>query len=301
MDTALATIKTEELSDVRIKKLLSDPKYRIELHDLVHDETDKVYRLIEKSKVSGFTNDNILKSARGQIDEFEAGSKNLIRIMAYGGYFGLDGQTNLWTHAMDQLANIPHNDGSTFLLHLRLYPAILALYSDGLTSLASKRYYNLGPLLQTQERKITQATIPLIVEANCTLLNAQQANTIFENKENRYTPLSDHLHDLLADSLPKGIIFNNDFDSLFDKFEVIIAMAVADYTRDKPMGPWAPLGRFAWRNHHIENEVLGQIKAEVTEAGDNWELLKVGLFGGSLARAKAALSYVEQAVTQGPW
>jgi hypothetical protein len=282
------TVKSNE-----IQKLLSDPKYRIELHNLVHQETERAYKSVENLKVQ---TQDIEGTAKSAISDFEAATKNLRNIIAYGCYFGTKEQSYLWNGALNRLATQPQTAGSTFLLTLQLYPALLVMYAGGLSALAAGNLENLKNILTAQYTSDARDPQELVLEANCTMLG--NAGNQLLGYERRKTPLSDHLFELFDASLPKELTFGQDYALLFDRWEILVGMVVADIYRDRGknigFGSWAPVGRFSWRGEYTDGASIKLVRKELESQKLNWMPLKAGLFDGSEIRATDALGVVEQ-------
>ena len=279
---------TKENNSLDIQKLLSDPKYRLELHKLVQKETDSVYEIIEKS---GTQTQNVADTAKKNIAAFEAKSKNLLSMVAYGGYFGTDEQAQLWTSALNRLGTLPHSAGSTILIDLQAYPALLIVYALGIASTAGKIGYNLRALFAANLKRLGHDDQPLISRIHSGLLG-MSANAVLDLKD-RHTPLSDHLYELMRDQLPKEIWFGQDIEDLFDSWEILLAMLIADIQHEQQSGIWAPIGRFGWRSGHTGKSSIQKIESELAEEADDWFPIKAGLFDSSLLRARKALSVVK--------
>ncbi|HVS79019.1 MAG TPA: hypothetical protein VHD84_01885 [Candidatus Saccharimonadales bacterium] len=290
----MAEVKKEQTIKPRdVQKLLSDPRYRIELHNLVHQETERAYKSVEGLSVQTQDIEGVAKKA---ISDFEEATKNLRTIIAYGCYFGTKDQAYLWNGALNRLATEPQVAGSTFLLTLQLYPSLLAMYAGGLSALSASNLGNLKSIFKVQSTSSARDPRELVLEANCTMLG--NAGNQLLGYERRKTPLSDHLFELFDESLPKELSFGQDFALLFDKWEILIGMVVADIYRGRGrntgLGGWAPVGRFSWRGEYSDGASLKVVRKELELEKSNWGPLKAGLFDGSEARAKEALSVVEQ-------
>ena len=281
---------SDTISSAEIQKLLSDPKYRIQLHNLVHNETEKVYKIL--GSWGAQINGGIEEVAKKRIDEAEQATENLRKIFSYGCYFGLEDQNGLWSKSLNRLGTLPHSNGSVFLIDLQTYPALLVLYAGGLGSLAGGKYYNLKAVLDSKLKTVTHGQQPLVLKANCTLLG-QYGNQLLD-LERKKTPLSDHLNELFKENTPKEVVYKEDFDQLFDKWEILLAMTVADFLKERPMGAWAPVGAFSWRDQYGDDSSLKLVESEIDNNDKEWDLLKAGLFGGSVARAKEAIGTVKE-------
>lgn len=277
------------ITPAKIQKLLSDPKYRIELHNLMHEETEKVYKILSTWNTQ--MSNNIEEVAIKRIKQAEEVTADLTKIFAYGNYFGLEDQSGLWGKSLNRLGTLPFYNGSVFLIDLQSYPALLVLYAGGLSALAAERYYNLRVLLDAKTKSEAKEPAPLVLRANCTMLG-QHGNRLL-GFERRKTPLSDHLNELFKNSIPNEIAYKEDFDQLFDRWEIIVGMVVADFLKERPLGAWAPVGAFSWREEYSSNRTLNAVGQELDGKADH-PLLKAGLFGGSASRAKEAYTTVKE-------
>jgi hypothetical protein len=275
-----------------MKKLLSDPKYRIELHELVQEQTKATYKSVENLNVQA--GGDVLPEAQKAIIEFESTTSELRMTMAYGCYFGTPDQAYLWGNALTQLSTIPQLAGSVFLLKLQLYPALLVFYTGGLAALAAKNTTNLKAIFNVKSNDNNSEPHALVISANCTMLDQNAGNQIFKT-ERLKTPLSDHLFKLFDDKPLKELAFGQDFAQLFDEWEILIGMVFADILKDNKSGfnGWAPVGRFSWRGQYSGGSTLKSIKKQLAEDKPDWTPLKAGLFNGDVERARAALDVVE--------
>jgi hypothetical protein len=75
------------------------------------------------------------------------------------------------------------------------------------------------------------------------------------------------------------------YREIFDRFEYLLFLICADYRIKRTDGrmSWGPPGCFAWR-YDPERSMMQQINGEAAAEGENWPVLRVGLFDGSLER-----------------
>ena len=76
-----------------------------------------------------------------------------------------------------------------------------------------------------------------------------------------HTPLSDRLFEILRDPLREYLPSDDEYDRTFDWFEYLLCLCHCDAgttraglaemkTRDPNFPLWAPVGRFAWKEHY---------------------------------------------------
>ena len=120
---------------------------------------------------------------------------------------------------------------------------------------------------------------------------------IIPGHERDYTPQSEYLFELLHPSMDRLLFLGTEYESHFDRFEVLLALEHAEqYSREKDGRVYGPIGRFGWkfRGGHRSNP-LNQIIAEAEVQGDSWPPIMSGLFSGSSSRFKQIASeYIQQ-------
>jgi len=121
--------------------------------------------------------------------------------------------------------------------------------------------------------------------------------------ERNYTPRSDYLFNLLQPILDELLFLEPDYESLFDRFEVLLALEHAEqYASEKHGRLWGPVGRFGLKFHRQgESSPLHRVVTEAESQGDSWPPIKAGLFKGSVQRFKEIASECSQAVAGLGW
>ena len=274
-----------QLTTTKIKTLISDPKYRIELHDRVHEETERLYALVNEMNPSN--DGEAVKKAKAWMEKIEAESKTLRQLFAYGCYFGTEDQAGIWTRSLNRLGGLVHTNGLRAMISLQLYPAMLTFYSGGVAAVAAGNAPNLHALLSAVYKEPHLGSGLLAERTNGWLLDANEGNAIL-GLERRKTPLSDHVHDIIAANFPDTLIVEENFALEYDRWEVLLSMVVAFDRKKQESGQWAPVGRFAWRREPNGKDGLGILLQEIESHQQNWPPLTVGLFGSSIKEAKEA-------------
>lgn len=276
----------------RLKKLIAEPDKRIDLHELVHAETEKLYTVIKELDIQNSPDET---KALEWLKEAESASKNLRTIFAYGCYFGRPEHAYLWSKALNRLSKPPETTGSTQWLQYQLYPALLVFYSGGIAALDSGNYQSLSALFDVAIEKPVDGPVPLPRIANPFFIPKGLGNKLFRGEKDNYkTPFSDHVFELFNSEFPETLIFEDGLEESFDQWELLVSMAAAEHELDKDFGrTWAPAGRFAWRNRNTQSGILEATRAQLDKSDGNWLPFKSGLFQNSTDRAKQALQAVE--------
>jgi hypothetical protein len=100
--------------------------------------------------------------------------------------------------------------------------------------------------------------------------------------EKYYVPCSEYLYKNLQPILDDLLFLGNSYETLFDRFEIFLALDDAYKRVKKGLEAWGPVGRFGWKyKRGGENNIVKEIFEEANSKKENWEPLKAGLFGGS--------------------
>ena len=287
------------LTPTKIKELISDPKNKIKLHELVDAETEKLYSLISNFEMHSQDNIAIEEQARLWMKKIETESEILRKIFAYGCYFGVEEQKYAWTRALSRLGGVPHTNGRTVLLELQLYPALLVFFTGGISSVSAKNSVSLGSVFNAKYHRPYREPNLLALDAHGFLLSRDIANQILGLKKK--TPLSDHVHDILKDSYPKSLVGEDNFSAEFNRWELILAMFVAHSLKDRPSGPWAPIGRFGWQGRMEGEDILKLMEKEIKQEQSPTSLLVRDLLNGSVEDVLKPLEVVGSMATQFDW
>jgi hypothetical protein len=110
----------------------------------------------------------------------------------------------------------------------------------------------------------------------------------------RYTPISDHIHSLLAPLFVNQFSSDEDYSEAFDRVEVLFDAIAADtrLQRTNFYGGRGGYGRYTYRYRDMENPVEKIMLEDVRATGAGWTPLLSGMFGGNPDRAVAALEFV---------
>ena len=117
---------SEAMAAATVKRYLSEPRWTIALHDLMHEETERVYTAITSSAfpVQGVSvNSEYIVS---RLKAYEAAVAVLVRITAIGCYWGTEQHQKIWSASLERLANFEVAGGNTVLSGPSSLPSIAA-------------------------------------------------------------------------------------------------------------------------------------------------------------------------------
>ena len=124
------------------------------------------------------------------------------------------------------------------------------------------------------------------------LVEIDQNFRVIPGRDRDRYPRGEHLLAILREPLDRLLFLGAGFESLFDRFEVLLALAFADLRDPNGEGDvWGPFGRFVYKQRR-SNSPMNTLIEEATAAGSSWPLLASGLFGGQSSRfARVAETY----------
>lgn len=276
-----------------MKRYLVEDRYRIQLDELVRGEVERVMAATSAEKMPVSGSRDWVADVRLRLGQYEAATGIVRDLFITAARWASPAQTQLLIEAIERLGNLPQTGGVTVLINLRLYPAVLVLYAGGIAAVASGnlralRMLLLGPKLRSDpaddlQRPAVQELYPQAV------LDRRDGSAVLTPNQDTYTPLNNHLFQILREPLREAVPSDDVYADVFDLFEYLFALVYVDsYGRmDSELG-FFPVGRFGWRSRFRQTPlVVERLTKEADAAGEQWVGLSVGLFS-SLARFKAA-------------
>ena len=287
------------------KELLSENQYRIKLHDLVATQVREVLSLTAEDQfpVQGSWSD---KEFIERLNKYEKAISDLCGIQALLSYWGTKANRETLALPVKQICcRLKPVSGVTIWIGLRWYPALLLLYFGGIAAVAAGKYDNLRTLFQANipnpERSYEgMSAIRRISDA------LEDIGDVFKKipgHERHYTPRSEYLFKLLQPTMDSLFFMGIEYESHFDRFEVLLALEHAEqYSREQYGRPWGPIGRFGWKSRRgAGSNPLNQVIDEAEAQGDSWPPTVARLFNGSTKRFKEIASEYSQQISRLPW
>ncbi|MCK4626667.1 MAG: SIR2 family protein [Phycisphaerae bacterium] len=277
------------------KKYLADPKCRIQLHDLLMGEVERITRETgpEKYPVTGSAENADVEQ---RIADFEAISSVGIAIMSTGCFWSTEDLHDLWVRALNRLANPEGlSGGSVSLLGLVRYPALLLHYAGGIASAAAGKLTTIRALLvEPQADTYTSERF-----FSTDLFRELQPNTFkcVAALERMTIPRTERLDRALREPLRNLIPSDESYTRAFDLFETLQSLEAADRTQ------WAMPGAFMYRYYVIrggkriarrDGSPLLEMIREVDEAGAEAKVLRAGFCGGTVDRFRGAVVQIDE-------
>lgn len=294
-----------------LKRYLPDPAQRIRLHDLVMGEAQRVHDALGEEHFPpndpAFTDSTWRDFLLERLVRYRATTEILVNLLAVGcSWSAGPEQDALWGRALERVGNHAETwSGKEVLLEARRYPALLSLYAGGLAAVASEKYGALRALALDQEYRELNEAVPMVAALDpwkvFSLEQVQQA--LHEGNQRRYTPVSDHLHDVLRGPLRQVVPSDAQYTRNFDTLEYLLGLILTDLRSQReandPYITGPRIGSYGWRyKHERRGGPWEQVQRDLAHQGDLWPPLRAGLFGGSLERAREATESFNQFVTE---
>lgn len=279
------------------KDQLAGPEGRIELHETLLELSRTASLELSEEHFplgAGWSDEEF----RARVARYEAATRDLRRVLELVGFWGENyNQRSLLTPPLLLLENMEQAGGTSGWIALRWYPLLLLMYSAGISGVAAARFENVKAILGKEIRSTLRAgeRESFVTAVIAGLSNTGDAFRKIEGLEKRKTARSDHLVEVLHDEIMSLGLSELEYEEAFDRFELILALEHAHLdARAGRSRFWGPVGRFSWRHRHTDGGPLGEMIREAKHKGDDWELTKAGLFGGSTERyLEVAGAYME--------
>lgn len=331
--TALAAVEQAAAADRAdmlkrlTKELLLDPSRRIELDDMVSQETQRVLAVLKDkerlaSPISGTNEEQIVRL----VDEVTylwtlvAPFCASLQVAARWGSTEILGP---WASGIRSFvaAATKMEAGNQALLNLRHLPGMVSLFTAALACGSSGKWANLKVLAvdpavrdkyEGKPLPVLEATDPYEPFANMgvvvpnTLARAtttgrdvvDSMKDFTERRNGKYhTPVAEWLHHVLRPIFSDQWPDDEAYDSEFERAEAVLGVLAQDVINVRlaaaPEGRgWGRsrwYGRSTWRSSHGHGNAVADLVHEFETQGSQWGPLEGGLFGRDEERARAAL------------
>jgi hypothetical protein len=275
-----------------VKRILG-PSDRIRLHDMVMREAERVRDSISAASFPTEVDFDGEELAT-RLARYDSVSEVLRAMLAIGCFWQEEGQRGPWAKALDRVANpeVPWS-GKTWLLKLRLYPALECLCVAGVAALAGGRVETLVALFTEPIVAEPNDRLPLAVGLEGSTPTWVELGRGLPGMERHYTPMSERLQSIVREDLTELVPDDRRLEDLFDMFEYLWGLTVLGMD-ERRGGRWGPTGAFTWRHRYSYSESAmpgAVLQTQLDERGEEHPLMTAGWLGGSLERiaeAKAA-------------
>jgi hypothetical protein len=288
-----------------LKRYLSEPKYAIQLHDLVHAEVDRALSACAGAGFDMHATAEQEPEVVPRLVRYEAACETLVRMGYHAGYWSSDEQAQPWLDAAARLAQRRTEGGFEPWVGLQRYPATLLLYAFGLGAVVARRYGRLAALLQVPVFAAQGAAAPVVDLLPPSLLfRADTWQPLrLPGLPNWLASLSDRIATVLRSVPGAALSADERFEAAFDTLEVLIALNSVHVHSTESWSSAIPLGRLGYRKAHFKR-IHHELQAAIGDGEYGSEpgpLAMSGLVGSRVESCRSNLFRLASVVDQLQW
>jgi hypothetical protein len=277
--------ESEHMNTVeKTKEFLSNPVYRIKLHDLIAENTRAVLTTLSGEEFS-LQSQWSVEEFSSRLEKYQIAVSELLSITALAGYWGTTEHREIMSLSPKHLASrLQVVGGNAVWIALRWYPVLLLTYSTGLGAVAANNYENLYAYFSSKITDTSSGNIetPIIQVLYDSIGNLHEAFKSLPGHERQFVPISEYLFKYFQPLLDDLLFLGSDYETIFDRLEIFLSFQYV-YERIKAgRAPWGPIGRFGWKSQYGDrSSPLHRFINEAKSLGKDWAPLKAGFFDGS--------------------
>ena len=274
-----------------VKECISNPRYRIRLDEIVTREIRTAQFNLSEDKFPVRDIDCSSDVFVIRLNAYETIIKKLQSISILLSYWGTEENRPILQKIMARLIEEKNATGGDIVcLALRYYPNLILLYSVGIAAISSRNYMNLYAIFTSKKGYINRGDkdkeiISVIIQNTLNFERSKIFKTL-PGYDRYYVAKNEYLFKVLQPVIDDLLYLGNSYESMFDRFEVFLALVYIDLNYEEMTRFWCPLGRFAYKHENggQSNDPIDELLNEAKIYGENWAPLKAGLFSGSYER-----------------
>ena len=275
-----------------LKHYLSDPRYRIQLSDLIENEVERVCKAISGEDFAVDAGTSWTKeSVTERVRRYEAACSTLLAMALHGGRWAEEEHHPLWQRALQRLGSQTSNSGVLNWLELQRYPATLLLYALGIGAVEANRLQFLRCLLDATLHVDNQKYVPVvqILPPSCLFQHGSQQMKILEGMEHQHFPLNDWIHDTLRKYVEPILHDDVRYTLVFDYLEILMMLSFAHHKNNRQELREGPLGAFLIRLTNCNRFIQIIEESLVKEQGES-PFVKCEIFGENVEECKQSIT-----------
>ena len=268
--------ENDELAVATFKRLLSENRYRIRLHDYIKDIVEEVseasFRITPPSLIKNAPN---RETVEPKLEELESVSSKLVNCAFIAGQWFEPEHLDMWHLAFQRLINCetaPYSVSEWH--HLREFPAMMTLHALCMGATVKRRYNMLGELLHL--------TIDQVPFADNRIAHIPEY--VHSRLDRHFTPtfaLHERVYETMRGMVLDGDYFTDRFSSLFSEAEILQVLAQAPF--DKEVSTRVPLGRFMAYDQE-SSDIIEKIRSSIDSLGSGSPYVSSAIFGDTPER-----------------
>ena len=294
---------SSEAAVTNLKRYVSGDQYRIQLMDLVDHTIEEVVQAVAGETFSTSTDGAAPPNAASitaRVRAYEAACSTLLAMAPIGGFWAERQHHPIWRRALTRLCTQTSKGGYSVWLDLQKYPATLLFYALGLGAVEAGRLEFLGFLFTVIVPKDPYEDMSAVEMLHPTYISTSGAGEALEGMEKHHVPFSDWLHQALREAV-RGIIPDDErYTLIFDKFEMLIALACAHRGKQTMGGCWPHVGAFCYRQSS-RNRIAQEIQGSLNDEENNSPFVKNKIFGETVDECRIGLAELDKFISSTWW
>jgi len=283
-----------ELAVANLKRYLSEPKYDIQLADLVDETVNKIVEAISSEDFNVKPENRENPTTR--VHKYEALCSTLLSMAPIGAFNARKEHWHTWQKALRCLYK-NSDSGNAYLIDLQLYPGTLLLYSLGIGAVENEKFGFLNHLFTTKIHRGIRRDDILSIQLFPPLIfdSGREIGHLLEGMGTRYTPINDWLYTTLKQYVKQIAPDENHYLYLFNKFEILIALSFRYNDTNYP--GYAPPGGFIYQKEQ-EKQILDEIRYSLNNYENDSPFVTSRIFGKTLVECMGNLAEFEKIVSK---
>ncbi|MGQ0511715.1 MAG: SIR2 family protein [Betaproteobacteria bacterium] len=281
-----------EAAVASLKRYLTEPRYRIQLGDLVDEVVD---RAVEAISGPAFVTEGgpapTTESATARVRGYEAACSTLLAIAPVGGFWAEEAHFYVWQRALERLSVARSGGGYVLWIGLQRYPGTLLLYALGLGAIEAERLKFLGRLFATTVHRESRDDLPAVqlLPPFSLFDRGGDVARILAGMDQRRAPLNDWLHAVLRQPARRLIPNDDRYTYVFDKLEMLMALGYAHHAKRTKDWYWVPPGAYGYRSQNSDR-FLQEMDESISREKERSPYVQSGIFGSSPQTCAEALA-----------
>ena len=277
---------------VTLKKYIVDDIYRIRLHDLLVELTDKTIDGLAQELGDDFLNNDLDQSSLlGCLKRTDGICAELVATFATIGRWGNQAHIEWLCDAIVKIASFGETRlrGKPANLSIRHLPTLYMIYAAGMGLIKANNYGAIEAIVGARVRSKASGLLSPIIEINpYHMIVDSNALSQHPELENRETSLSSYLLAQLRPVVKPMVASEEDYKSIFLELELLFSMIYLRNELDQGQsGIYTIPGLWIRkRRHRHESDPLSIVLGDISRSKEDWRPLQSGFFGGNLERVQ---------------
>ena len=292
-----------ELAITSLKRYLAEPRFKIQLSDLIDAAVQEVVEATSHESFSVAAPQPDVESVTKRLRAYNAACSKLTAMAVVGGTWADKEHYSVWQRALERLSRTSTVVGRHYSdwRDLQRYPATLLFYALGLGAVEAKRLEFVNSLLTLKIQREQEDDIAAVgILPPSFLLQMGERNLEgLEGVEERVTVLNQWIHNSLRGQTRRVFHDDADFTQAFDKLEILLALGGLGVPSGMGMY-WSPVGCFFWRGE-TRDRFLAEIRQSVDTEQNRSPFLLSGIVGADPEDCLRRIETLEERVEEVGW